>query len=131
MTTQNGTGKRIVKNVLGTELKLCCKDPLTGFYRDGHCKTGPQDRGVHTTCAVMTEEFLAFSKAQGNDLSTPMPQYRFPGLKGGDCWCLCAARWVEAYQAGVAPKLKLSATHEKMLEFAPLEVLQAYAVDED
>ncbi len=131
MTSSNGTGRKITRNVLGTELKTCCKSPLTGFYRDGSCKTGPQDRGVHTTCAQVTEEFLAFSKARGNDLSTPLPQYRFPGLKEGDCWCLCAARWVEAYEAGMAPKIKLEATHEKMLEYASLDVLKEYAVDSD
>ena len=116
-----------VKNVLGGSLQACSHNPKTGFFRDGCCNTGPQDRGLHMVCAVMTEEFLAFSKAAGNDLSTPFPEYNFPGLKDGDKWCLCAMRWVEAYQAGKAPKLVLAATHHLMLNIVPLEVLKQYA----
>ena len=118
----------MAKNVLGSELASCSHDPLTGFYRDGCCNTGPQDRGLHVVCAVMTEEFLAFSKARGNDLSTPRPEYRFPGLKGGDQWCLCALRWQEAFNAGVAPGVRLEATHEKALAVLELEDLLVHAV---
>lgn len=125
MPQSNGTTAR---NVLGESLQACCTDPMTGFYRDGHCHTGPEDRGVHVVCAVMTEDFLTYTKAQGNDLSTPRPQYNFPGLNPGDGWCLCAARWMEAYEAGVAPPVKLDATHAKALDIIPEEVLQAYAV---
>lgn len=113
-------------NVLGGKLQLCSSSPKTGFFRDGCCHTGPEDRGLHMACAVMTEEFLAFSKNRGNDLSTPFPEYNFPGLKEGDRWCLCAMRWVEAHQAGKAPKLVLEATHEYMLQLIPLEVLETY-----
>lgn len=115
------------KNVLGEPLTLCCNDPMTGFYRTGFCQTGDQDIGTHVACAYVTDEFLAFSKARGNDLSTPRPDFGFPGLKDGDKWCLCAARWVEAYEAGVAPTLDLNATHEKMLEFIPLAILKTMA----
>ena len=108
---------------------LCSTDPLTGFYRDGCCRTGPEDVGLHTVCAVMTEDFLAFSKARGNDLSTPRPQWNFPGLQAGDQWCLCALRWVEALQAGCAPRIVLAATHFSMLEHAELDVLKAHAID--
>jgi len=125
MSQSNGT---TAHNVLGESLQACCTDPMTGFYRDGHCHTGPEDRGVHVVCAVMTEDFLTYTKAQGNDLSTPRPQYNFPGLEPGDGWCLCAARWLEAYEAGVAPPVKLDATHAKALDIIPEEVLQAYAV---
>jgi len=118
----------MAKNVLGTELTSCSPDPLPGFYRDGCCNTGSQDRGLHVVCAVVTEDFLAFSKARGNDLSTPRPEYRFPGLKGGDQWCLCALRWQEAFNAGVAPGVKLEATHEKALSVLELEDLLAHAV---
>jgi uncharacterized protein (DUF2237 family) len=100
-------------------------DPLTGFMRDGHCRLGPNDRGVHTVCAVMTEEFLAFSKRAGNDLSTPHPEFHFPGLKPGDRWCLCAARWQEAWVAGCAPPVVLEATHLETLEFVDRENLEA------
>ena len=117
------------KNVLGGPLCTCSMQPRTGFFRDGCCNSGPEDKGLHLVCAVMTDEFLAFSKAQGNDLSTPMPEYNFAGLKEGDQWCLCALRWVEAYQAGKAPKLVLEATHEVMLRIVPLEVLQRYKAD--
>lgn len=116
------------QNVLGEPLHACCTDPMTGFYRDGHCHTGPEDRGVHVVCAVMTEDFLTYTKAQGNDLSTPRPQYNFTGLNPGDGWCLCAARWMEAYEAGVAPPVKLDATHEKALDIIPRDVLEAHAV---
>ena len=118
------------KNVLGTELECCCNDPMTGFYRDGFCRTGKGDHGVHTVCAVMTEEFLAFSKAAGNDLSTPVPQYQFPGLKPGDKWCLCASRWQEAYDAGKAPQVVLEATHMSTVEFANIEDLKELAVED-
>ena len=117
------------KNVLGTELEPCSTDPMTGFYRDGCCNTGAQDVGLHLVCAIMTEEFLEFSKACGNDLSTPNPMYSFPGLKAGDRWCLCALRWKEAYEAGMAPQVVLEATHISMLEFATLEELKQFAVD--
>jgi len=114
-------------NVLGQPLQCCCTAPRTGFYRDGYCRTGPEDRGLHTVCAVMTAEFLAFTRARGNDLSTPVPEYDFPGLKPGDRWCLCVTRWVEAFNAGQAPLVVLEATHLHALEFVPLETLQAYA----
>ena len=113
-----------MNNVLGTPLKPCCTDPLTGFYRDGICRTGPLDTGRHVVCAVMTEEFLTFTKARGNDLSTPVPAYDFPGLKPGDGWCLCALRWKEAYEAGVAPPVRLEATHEAALRYVSLEALR-------
>ena len=117
----------MAKNVLGTELECCCMDPVTGFFRNGKCDTNGDDHGMHTICAVMTDEFLAFSRAAGNDLSTPYPQFDFPGLKEGDHWCLCATRWTEARDAGMAPKVVLEATHISMLEFATLEELQAHA----
>jgi len=103
--------------------------PRTGFFRDGCCNTGAGDRGLHLVCVVATAEFLEFSKASGNDLSTPVPEYQFPGLKPGDRWCLCAGRWKEAFDAGMAPKVVLAATHISMLEFATLEELSAFAVD--
>ena len=117
------------RNVLGGELQTCSANPLTGFYRDGCCRTGPEDSGLHTVCTVMTEEFLEFSQSRGNDLSTPHPEFGFPGLLPGDRWCLCALRWVEALEAGCAPRLVLAATHGSMLEFATLEVLKAHAAD--
>lgn len=116
------------KNVLGTRLEDCSTDPMTGFFRDGCCNTGPEDVGLHTLCAEMTEEFLAFSKARGNDLSTPNPIFQFPGLKAGDRWCLCVLRWKEAYEAGKAPGVNLNATHMSVLEFVDLEQLQEHAV---
>ncbi|WP_409433623.1 DUF2237 family protein [Litorimonas sp. RW-G-Af-16] len=122
MTSKFGT-----LNILGEALQPCSKDPMTGFFRDGCCETGPQDRGRHIVCAIMTAEFLAFSKAQGNDLSTPMPHYQFPGLKPGDQWCLCLERWKEAHAAGFAPKVKLDATHQIALERVPLETFKAFA----
>ena len=112
------------RNVLGTELKKCCDSPKTGFYRNGFCHTGPQDYGTHVACGTMTKEFLEFTKQRGNDLITPRPDWNFPGLKPGDKWCLCALRWLEAKEAGVAPKLDLEATHEKMLEYTKLEDLK-------
>jgi hypothetical protein len=115
-------------NVLGTELRPCSRDPLTGFYRNGCCETGAEDVGMHTVCAVMTADFLAFSKAAGNDLSTPMPQYGFEGLKPGDRWCLCAPRWKEALDAGAAPGVVLEATHEETLAIVPLGILKDHAV---
>jgi uncharacterized protein (DUF2237 family) len=117
------------KNVFGREVALCGSDPKTGFFRDGCCNTGPQDRGSHTVCARVTKEFLEFSKARGNDLSTPVPAYGFPGLKPGDRWCLCAARWKEAFDAGVAPPVMLSATHEAALRVVPFEALAKHALD--
>ena len=106
-----------MNNVLNTPLQPCCTDPLTGFYRDGSCRTGPLDTGSHVICAIMTEEFLTYTKSKGNDLSTPRPEYDFPGLKPGDGWCLCALRWKEAYDDGVAPEVKLEATHEAALKY--------------
>ncbi|MDP3852179.1 DUF2237 family protein [Phenylobacterium sp.] len=117
------------KNVLGGELVSCSLDPVTGFFRNGCCETGPHDVGMHTVCAVMTAEFLTFSKTMGNDLSTPMPDYGFAGLKPGDRWCLCAPRWKEALDAGMAPQLILEATHEETLAIVPLGVLKDHAVD--
>ncbi len=117
----------MAKNVLGTDLESCGTDPMTGFYRDGCCSTGAGDTGVHVVCTVMTAEFLEFSKSRGNDLSTPNPMYRFPGLKPGDRWCLCAARWKEAFDAGNAPRVVLASTHMSALEFASVEQLQAHA----
>jgi uncharacterized protein len=116
------------KNVLGGVLQSCCLEPRTGFYRDGFCHTGPQDRGSHTVCAKVTAEFLAFSKRQGNDLSTPRPEFDFPGLKPGDKWCICVSRWEEAFLAGVAPPVVLESTHEKALEVVELQELQARAL---
>jgi uncharacterized protein len=119
-----------LKNVLGTELQACCFDPLTGYFRDGFCRTGSGDFGVHTVCAEMTEEFLAFSKVQGNDLSTPNPEMGFPGLVAGDCWCLCASRWQEAYDAGYAPPVYLKATHISAIEFASLTAMKEFSLDD-
>jgi uncharacterized protein (DUF2237 family) len=115
-------------NVLGEPLQACCHDPLTGFYRDGYCRTGPGDRGLHTVCAEMTAEFLDFSRRAGNDLSTPVPEYGFPGLQAGDLWCLCVTRWQEAFEAGCAPRVRLSATHLSALEYVDLADLQEHAV---
>ena len=116
------------QNVLGTALQTCGTDPVTGFYRDGCCETGPDDHGTHVVCAVMTEDFLAFTRARGNDLSTPRPEYRFPGLTPGDRWCLCVSRWREALEAGVAPPVVLEATHRKALDVVSLNDLHAHAV---
>ena len=115
-------------NVLGQELLPCSNAPLTGFFRNGCCETGPDDLGLHTVCAVMTAEFLDFSQRAGNDLSTPRPDLHFPGLKPGDRWCLCAPRWKEALDAGAAPGVVLEATHEETLAIVTLDVLRAYAV---
>jgi uncharacterized protein (DUF2237 family) len=117
------------KNVLGGALESCCTSPLTGFYRTGRCETGPQDVGRHVVCASVTAEFLAFSKAKGNDLTTPVPEANFPGLQPGDNWCLCAARWKEALAAGVAPPVLLGATHEAALEIVSLVELKRHALD--
>ncbi len=117
------------KNVLGEPLQTCCTSPMTGFLRNGMCDTGPQDFGVHVVCAEVTEQFLAYTKSMGNDLSTPVPMYNFPGLKPGDKWCLCASRWKEAMDDGVAPKVVLSATHEAALEYISLDELKKYAID--
>ena len=117
------------KNVFGEVLFPCSFEPLTGFYRDGCCTTGEEDRGKHTVCAVMTDDFLTFSASRGNDLSTPMEDFGFPGLKAGDRWCLCVDRWVEAWEAGFAPKVVLQSTEESALNYAPLEVLKKFAVD--
>jgi len=112
---------------VGGPLEDCSHDPLTGFFRDGCCRTGAQDRGVHTVCARVTEAFLAFSRRMGNDLSTPRPEYRFPGLKPGDRWCLCAARWKEALEADVAPPVIMEATHASALEYVDRAALEAHA----
>jgi uncharacterized protein len=116
------------RNVLGGELEPCSNEPVTGFFRNGCCETGPHDLGLHTVCAVMTAEFLAYSKHAGNDLSTPQPGSNFPGLKPGDRWCLCAGRWKEALDAGAAPDVVLEATHEETLAVVSLGVLKDYAV---
>ena len=120
--------KTHAKNVLGGKLQNCSTEPLTGFFRDGCCNTSPEDVGSHSVCCLVTDEFLAFSRAAGNDLSTPMPQYGFPGLQPGDRWCLCAPRWQEALQAGQAPQVVLEATHERALDYISLEDLKAHAV---
>lgn len=118
------------KNVLGTKLQPCCKFPMTGFYRDGHCRTGQEDLGRHTVCIRATEEFLEFSREAGNDLSTPREDLDFPGLIAGDQWCLCALRWQEAFEADAAPQVILSATEESALEVIDLEDLKKHAADE-
>lgn len=123
------TPQEPAQNVLGEPLQPCGFDPDTGFYRDGCCNTGPEDRGSHTVCVSVTDEFLSFSAARGNDLSTAMPAYGFPGLKEGDRWCLCASRWMESYQAGVAPRVFVQSTHERALELIPLEALTSKAAD--
>jgi uncharacterized protein (DUF2237 family) len=115
-------------NVLGTELRCCCRDPMTGFYRDGYCRTGPDDIGLHTVCVEVTEEFLDFSVLDGNDLVTPMPEWGFPGLKPGDRWCVCVTRWKAALERGRAAPIDLEATHSSVLEFVDLEDLKAHAV---
>lgn len=117
------------RNVLGGPLEACGRDPVTGFYRDGSCTTGPEDLGSHTVCAVMTREFLAHQQQVGNDLSTPLPQYGFPGLQPGDRWCVVAARWLQAYQDGVPAPVVLASTHEAALAIVPLEALREHAVD--
>jgi hypothetical protein len=117
------------RNVFGEPVAVCSLDPVTGFTRTGACETGPEDPGCHAVCAVMTEEFLAFSRARGNDLSTPRPELGFPGLEPGDRWCLCAARWQEAFEAGAAPRVVLRATHERALDHVDLADLKPYAID--
>jgi uncharacterized protein len=117
------------RNVLGGELEVCGTDPLTGFFRDGCCATGPEDVGSHTVCAVVTAEFLAQQRAVGNDLTTPRREYGFRGLTPGDRWCVVAARWLQAYRAGVAPPVVLAATHERATDIVPLDALRAHAVD--
>jgi len=126
---EGGGGRRPSLNVLGGRLESCNEDPVTGFFRNGCCDTSAQDVGSHTVCAVMTAEFLAFSKARGNDLSTPVPQYGFPGLQPGDRWCLCAPRWQEALAAGQAPRVALRATHQDALAYCKLDDLKRFAVD--
>ena len=116
------------KNVLGTPLQSCCFDPVTGYFRDGFCHTNQSDYGTHVVCAIMTEEFLTFTKGKGNDLSTPIPMYNFPGLKVGDRWCLCAMRWKEAMVAGVAPPVILESTHSKALQYIKFDELNQYAL---
>ena len=117
------------KNVLGTDLEICNKNPMTGFFRDGCCNTNEMDVGSHTVCVIVTKEFLEFSKSKGNDLSTPRPEYDFPGLTPGEGWCLCAARWVEAEDEGCAPRVKLLSTNEKALEIIDIEKLKKYQID--
>jgi len=117
------------KNVLDSELQDCGIDPMTGFYRDGCCNTGPGDVGTHTVCAIMTDDFLEYSKSKGNDLINPRPEFDFPGLKAGDAWCLCALRWEEARQAGCAPRVKLTSTNIKTLEMVEFDDLKAYQID--
>ncbi len=119
----------IRRNVLGTELQMCSEEPLTGFYRDGCCNTGPDDLGLHIVCIVATDEFLRFSRMAGNDLSTPVPEYGFPGVKPGERWCLCAMRWQEALEAGVAPPVVLDACNELCLEWLLLDDLKQYAYE--
>jgi uncharacterized protein len=118
----------IDQNVLGTELQTCCNSPMTGFFRTGVCVTGTQDLGTHVVCAQITAEFLAFTKSHGNDLSTPVPAYSFPGLNSGDKWCLCVSRWKEALEAGIAPPVDLAATHSTALKFVSLSDLQQHAI---
>jgi uncharacterized protein len=125
------TQQNMANNVFGEALITCSTEPMTGFYRDGCCNSDEEDAGIHSVCVVLTEEFLAFSKLRGNDLSTPRPEYMFPGLKAGDRWCLCAARWVEAHRAGCAPKVVLEATHERTLELVELRELVKYAFRSD
>ena len=123
------TGAVIDRNVLGAELEPCGSDPVTGFYRDGRCHTGPEDRGSHTICAVATAEFLEHQRRIGNDLSTPMPEYHFPGLAPGDRWCVTAVNWLRAHEDGAAAYVVLASTHQRALEIVPLSALQQHAVD--
>ena len=126
---KNVNAEQAARNVLGQPLVACSFDPLTGFFRDGCCKTGPEDVGSHLVCAIVTDDFLAFSAARGNDLSTPRPQWSFPGLSSGDQWCLCVNRWVEAHKAGCAPKIRLESTHINSLQVIDLETLKRYGVE--
>ena len=123
--------KPVAHNVLGTELAMCSEEPMTGFYRDGCCRTGTEDHGLHLVCVVMTDEFLEFSRAVGNDLSTPRPEFGFDGLRDGDQWCLCVTRWKEALDAGCAPQVVLRATHISALEFVTLDDLEQHAIDDN
>lgn len=116
-------------NVFGEELETCGEEPMTGFFRDGCCNTSDQDFGSHTVCVEVTDDFLQFSRSRGNDLMTPMPEYGFPGLKAGDRWCLCAARWLEAQQVDMAPRVHLRRTHVRALEVVPIDLLRQYAAD--
>ena len=116
-------------NIFNEPLEVCSFDPVTGYFRSGCCETSEQDTGSHTVCAIMTDEFLKFSKSKGNDLSTPVPAFDFPGLNSGDKWCLCAARWLEAYDAGSAPSIIARATHRRPLEIIPLEVMKEFSLD--
>jgi len=116
-------------NVFGERIETCSDRPLTGFFRDGCCNTSDQDLGSHTVCVEVTSDFLEFSRFRGNDLSTPVPDFGFPGLRPGDRWCLCAARWLEAHEAGMAPRVLLKATHQRALEIVPLKVLRTFALD--
>jgi len=129
MKTRDLPGRGSQLNVLGGPLLTCSDDPVTGFFRDGCCNTSEDDFGSHTVCVVLSEEFLAYSKAAGNDLSTPRPEFEFPGLKAGQRWCLCAARWVEAWRAGKAPKVSLNSTNQAALEIVPLDLLKQHAID--
>jgi uncharacterized protein (DUF2237 family) len=117
-------------NVLGERLQACSSDPITGYFRDGACDTCAEDVGSHTVCAVLTREFLAYSAYVGNDLSTPRPEYLFPGLKPGDCWCLCASRFLQAAEEGAAPRIRLASTHRRALDIVPLEILMDHAVED-
>ena len=119
----------IALNVFGESLEICCKSPMTGYFRDGLCRTDKSDYGLHLTCALLTNEFLEFSKIRGNDLSTPRPEFGFKGLKEGDKWCICAGRWTEALEAGKAPRIFLKATHQRMVSMVQIEVLEKYALD--
>ena len=121
--------KEMVVNIFGDEIEACCYNPMTGYFRDGFCNTDEHDYGSHVVCAVMTEDFLEFSESKGNDLSTPRPEFNFPGLKEGDRWCLCALRWKEAYDAGVAPKVHLESCHLNSLNFVTKEQLEKHAVN--
>ncbi|MDP3277539.1 MAG: DUF2237 domain-containing protein [Deltaproteobacteria bacterium] len=121
--------KSTARNVLGTELITCSREPLTGWFRDGCCNTDARDTGVHTVCVRVTSDFLAFSKSVGNDLGAAVPEFKFPGLRVGDRWCLCASRWLEAYEAGKAPLVVMAATHERTLDVVPLEYLMKHAAD--
>jgi hypothetical protein len=121
----------MASNVFGEPLETCSRNPLTGFFRNGCCDTSGDDHGMHTICVATTEEFLEYSQSVGNDLSTPIPEYRFPGLKPGDRWCVCLPRWLQALEAGMAPKVYLKATHISVIEHVPMEVLLEYALDAD
>ena len=117
------------KNVFGETIRICCENPITGFFRDGFCHTDERDEGIHTVCVSVTKDFLEFSLSRGNDLSTPRPEFGFPGLKEGDSWCLCAERWVEAYEADKAPKLFIKKTNHRTLDIVPMELLKDFAID--